>query len=79
MSPVNNNDDDNRDPRYDVTPHPDPTRLSSAQVFREVGALRTLIETRLDAMDNDRALIRKRLDTIPDMIAEAVLALRHFA
>ena len=68
--------DDEIETRRDVTPRPDPTRLSTAQVVREIGALRALLEARLDAMDHDRGLIRRGLDQVPAKIAQAILELR---
>jgi len=46
-------------PYYETRPSPDPTALTSAQLFRELSSLRAILETRLDGMDKAIALLQR--------------------
>lgn len=70
-----------QDPSGDIRPVPDPTALTSQQLFRELGALRAIIETRLDGMDKalevfqkdrdkSRADIEGRLQSVRELLSE---------
>jgi hypothetical protein len=65
------------------TPVPDPTILTTQQLYREIAASREIIEanigkieTRLNAMDTATELNKKATDGIPRMIDEKVCQLR---
>jgi hypothetical protein len=51
----------------DRTPHPDPTKLTTEQTFRETAALRELVFRELDAL---RSLIFMRIDGVDKTINE---------
>ena len=53
-------------------PVPDPTLLTTQQLIREMGSLRELLETRLDAMDKATELNKSATDKVPCMIKDAV-------
>lgn len=55
----------------DVTPNPDPTRLTTSQLIRELNSLRLLIEARLSAIDGRIDLLRAHLDRVPSDIKES--------
>lgn len=64
------------------TPVPDPTILTTQQLYREIAASREIIEanvgqikTRLDAMDTATELNKNATDRIPALICEKVSAL----
>jgi len=64
------------------TPVPDPTILTTQQLYREIAASREIIEanigkieTRLDAMDTATELNKVATDKIPTLICEKVAAL----
>ena len=62
------------DPRR---PDPDPTVLTTQQLWREVGALKELIETRLDAMDQALTVARDNYTRVPTDIDKAIGPLRE--
>jgi hypothetical protein len=67
--------DDRGDPRgtgSDTwTPRPDPTVLTTAQLLRELAALRELLETRVDALDR---LLSRRMDDADKAIQAALVS-----
>lgn len=54
--------------RYDVRPIPDPTLLTTQQLFRELATLERLINARLDAMDKAVALLHEQVGKTPSEI-----------
>lgn len=56
---------------------PDPSDRASQQVLREITTLREIIETRLDASDEARAVAETRYLRIPAEIKEAVAGLEN--
>lgn len=60
----------------DVRPIPDPTSLTTAQLYRELASLRGIIETRLDAMDKALTLLRQLIDKVPTDIDTRVAQLQ---
>src|SRR6202034_938167 len=56
----------------DWLPRPDPTTLTTAQLLRELGALRELVFTRLDAMDKATALLSETVNLTPTVIQTEV-------
>jgi len=52
----------------EVRPVPDPTTLTSAQLFREIAALRAILETRLDGMDKALTLLQRLADKVPSEV-----------
>jgi hypothetical protein len=60
----------------DVRPVPDPTTLTTAQLLRELGALRELLFTRLDAMDKATTVLAETVNRTPTAIQTAVANLR---
>jgi hypothetical protein len=58
------------------TPIPDPTLLTQQQIFREIGALRELVFTRLDAMDKAVELFKADLVRVPTDTDKQVSQLR---
>jgi hypothetical protein len=61
---------------YETRPSPDPTVLTSQQLFRELLSLRTILETRLDGMDKALFLLQRILDRIPQDIENRVQQLQ---
>lgn len=62
---------DNSNLPSEITPRPDPTTLTTAQLIREIMALRQLIEARLEALDGRIDLVRVHLDRVPIDIKDA--------
>ena len=58
-------------PAGDITPRPDPTTLTTAQLIRELNSLRQLIESRLAGIDSRIDLVRMHLDKVPSEIKES--------
>jgi hypothetical protein len=65
------------------TPVPDPTILTTQQLYREIAASREIIEanigkieTRLEGMDKATELNKAATDKIPELIAEKICQLR---
>ena len=61
----------------DWRPVPDPTLLTTAQLLRELGALRELIETRLDGMDRATALLSETVNRTPTVIQTEISHVRE--
>jgi hypothetical protein len=55
-----------------VTPHPDPTLLTTAQLNAGLLGLRELIETRLDGMDRATELLHQNITVVPTEIDRQV-------
>lgn len=49
----------------DIRPIPDPTILTTQQLYHELNSLRELVETRLDAMDKATELLNANMTRIP--------------
>jgi hypothetical protein len=60
----------------DLKPVPDPTVLTTQQLLRELGSVREIIETRLDAMDKAISLIQAHSDKVPSLLDLAIEHLR---
>jgi hypothetical protein len=58
-------------------PRPDPTLLTTAQLLRELGALRELIEARLDGMDRATALLSETVNRTPTVIQTEISHVRE--
>jgi hypothetical protein len=58
-------------------PVPDPSRLTSEQLFREIAALKEIVFTRLDGMDNALTLATERLNRQPSEIDKAISHLKE--
>lgn len=56
-------------------PVPDPTTLTTQQLIREIGAVREIIETRLDGMDKAIELLQKSSDKFPEFVKSEVVTL----
>jgi len=69
--------DDSRGGHGDFRPVPDPTVLTTAQLLRELGALRELLETRLDAMDLATSLLSETVNRTPTVIQTEIAHLRE--
>lgn len=54
------------------TPRPDPTRLTTQQLLREITALERLVFTRLDAMDKALALSHESLTRVPTEVDKQI-------
>jgi hypothetical protein len=72
-----------QDSSGDIRPIPDPTTLTTAQLFREItnlrlqmehdlAALRAIIETRLDGYDKAITLLQKAADRVPSEVETKV-------
>jgi hypothetical protein len=61
----------------DWTPRPDPTLLTTAQLRQELGALREIIESRLDAMDRATELLSDTVNRTPTVIQTEISHLRE--
>jgi len=57
-------------------PAPDPTTLTTDQLRREIGALREIIETRLNGSDKAIELLQGRTDKLPAFISDQILSLK---
>lgn len=57
-------------------PIPDPSVLTTEQLRRELGALRDIIETRLDAMDRSTSVFTENLQRVPTDVDKQVGNLR---
>lgn len=64
--------DKDREDQGGSRPVPDPTALTTQQLIREMGGLRELLETRLDAMDKATDLNKSATDKVPCLISDAV-------
>jgi hypothetical protein len=62
--------------RGDIKPIPDPSRLTTEQLYREIAALRDVVETRLTAMDLAVTLAREDYNRQPTAIERAISHLR---
>ena len=62
------------DPRQDITPHPDPTRLTTEQLTERLHAQRELIETRLDGMDKAISVLAS---SAPTLLTDIERQIRH--
>ena len=63
---------DDRGPGSDTwTPRPDPTILTTAQLLRELAALRELLETRIDSLDR---VLSRRMDDAGKAIDAALVS-----
>jgi hypothetical protein len=60
----------------DVRPIPDPTRLTTEQLNREIAALREIIETRLSGSDRAVRLLQDTADKFPAWVDEKIRALK---
>jgi hypothetical protein len=58
--------------QQDWRPVPDPTLLTTQQLLREMGALRELLESRLDAMDRAATVLSETVNRTPTAIQTAV-------
>jgi hypothetical protein len=47
------------------TPIPDPTRLTTAQLYREIYNLQDMLTIRLDAMDKAQTIFSENLTRVP--------------
>ena len=56
---------------------PDPSALTTAQLIREIGGLREVIETRLDGMDKAIQLLQSTTDKLPERIDEKIGSLKE--
>lgn len=56
------------DPGKDWIPRPDPTRLTTEQLYREIASLKEVIFTRLDGTDVALQLAAKVADSLPGLI-----------
>ncbi|HXJ26379.1 MAG TPA: hypothetical protein VNH17_11790 [Streptosporangiaceae bacterium] len=61
----------------DWRPVPDPTLLTTAQLLRELGALRELIEARLNGMDRATALLSETVNRTPTVIQTEISHVRE--
>jgi len=59
------------------TPRPDPTILTTAQLLRELAALRELLETRLDGMDRATELLSATVNRTPTVIQTEISHVRE--
>lgn len=62
---------------YGWRPVPDPTTLTTAQLLRELGALRELVFTRLDGMDKATALLSETVNRTPTVIQTEISHVRE--
>lgn len=60
-----------------TVPIPDPTLLTTQMTWREIGALKELLETRLDAMDEALNVARNNYTRVPTDIDKAIGPLRE--
>jgi Fe2+ transport system protein B len=60
-----------------LRPVPDPTVLTTQQLWREVAIVRELIETRLDGMDKAIELLQKTTDKQPNFIESQIMQLQR--
>jgi hypothetical protein len=68
---------DPRDPRLDWRPVPDPTLLTTAQLRQELGALREILEARLNAMDLATRLLDATVNRTPTIIQTEIAHVRE--
>jgi len=61
----------------DWRPVPDPTLLTTAQLLRELGTLRELLETRLDGMDRATELLSATVNRTPTVIQTEIAHVRE--
>ena len=59
------------------TPVPDPTILTTQQLYREIATSREILETRLNAMDTATDLNKQATDKIPNIIDNKVAQLKN--
>jgi len=62
----------NGKPLTPFVPVPDPTLLTTEQLIRAIGALREVIETRLDGMDKGIVLLQTTNDKFPAFVAHEI-------
>jgi hypothetical protein len=55
-----------------VTPRPDPTKLTTDQLYREIAALKEIVFTRLDGMDRALSVATDDLNRQPTAIDKAI-------
>jgi len=60
----------------DLLPRPDPSRLTTDQLRRELAWLREILETRLDAMDKANNVLDQTVNRTPTVIQTAIANLR---
>ena len=77
MQALTADDGDRFSGRGDLKPVPDPTVLTTAQLLREMGALRELVFTRFDAMDKATALLSETVNRTPTVIQTEISHLRE--
>lgn len=58
------------------TPVPDPTVLTTQQLYRAIQSSRDIIETRLSGMDKAIELLQKSTDKVPQMVKDSVSQLQ---
>ena len=61
----------------DWRPTPDPTALTTAQLLRELGALRELVFARLDAMDKATVVLSETVNRTPTVIQTEISHVRE--
>ncbi len=59
------------------TPRPDPTVLTTQQLFREIASVRDILETRQDGTDRAIGLLEAAFDRLPAVITAAVHVLQE--
>jgi hypothetical protein len=69
--------DDPREGFGDLLPRPDPTRLTTDQLRRELSALREIIFTRLDGNDRATSLLSETVNRTPTVIQTEIMHLRE--
>ena len=60
----------------DWVPRPDPTRLTTEQLRREIAALKEVVFTRLNCLEDEMARVIKDVDGRPEAIKEAIQHLK---
>jgi len=68
---------DERDNADEWKPRPDPTRLTTDQLRRELGALNEKLGTRLDAMDKATSLLQENQTRVPTEIDKQIMHLKE--
>jgi phage I-like protein len=61
----------------DLRPRPDPTRLTTEQLFREIASLKEVVFTRLDGMDRALTLSNEVVSHIPSETSHSITHLRE--
>jgi hypothetical protein len=60
-----------------LVPRPDPTRLTTEQLLRELASLREIFETRLDGMDKAATVLSETVNRTPTAIQTAISNVRE--